>query len=72
MTDGIPSEQRVCHEQSAGFCGNTRESAWACKSGKVLVQFTIEAGEIVDVQAVESTHPLFAEAAIKNIRTSDS
>ena len=37
------------------------------QSGKVLIQFTIEAGEIVDVQAVESTHPVFADAAIKNI-----
>ena len=36
--------------------------------GHVLVEFTIDAGEIVDVHTIESTHPVFAEAAMKIVR----
>ena len=39
--------------------------ALGLKSGRVLVEFTIEAGEILNVHVLESTHPIFSEAAVK-------
>jgi len=43
-------------------------AALGLKSGRVLVQFTIEAGEILEVHVLESTHPIFSEAAVKMVR----
>jgi TonB family protein len=40
-------------------------------TGHVVVKFTIEAGEIVDVHAMESTHPVFTEAAMKIVRATN-
>ena len=46
-------------------------AALGLKSGRVLVQFTVTAGEIVDVQVLESTHPVFSQAAVKMVSSID-
>ena len=43
-------------------------AALALTSGHVLVQFTIEAGEVLDVLVLETTHPTFSEAAVKMVK----
>ena len=39
--------------------------------GEATVEFTLDAGEIKDMRAIRSTHPLFAEAALEIVRTWD-
>jgi TonB family protein len=43
-------------------------AALGLTSGHVLVQFTIEAGEVLDVLVLETTHPTFSEAAVKVVK----
>ena len=43
-------------------------AALGLTSGHVLVQFTIEAGEVLDVLVLETTHPTFSEAAVKMVK----